>query len=220
MRIEGESARRSQSPLSSSTLSNGGKVKNGYTNGKVDTNGSASSPSSHKHTNGSTSLKPPASSVWYGHNREELTRILIQCLDEMGYSNAAQELSKESNYELEGPAVAAFRSAVVQGDWPEAEALLFGHGVMHVGFGGDGGRENDSAVAGNGDSKNTFRGLPLVEAADVREMLFALREQKYLELLESRDISAALLVLRQELTPLNEGSDRVHFLGGYDSTPS
>ncbi|KAI5211599.1 WD domain-containing protein, partial [Aureobasidium subglaciale] len=127
-----------------------------------------------------------SASHFYGHNRQEVTRIIIQSLSDLGYQDTAQQLSQESGYELEIPNVAAFRTAVQHGKWTEAEALLFG----------DASREP----------------LPLCEGAKRDEMLFLMRQQKYLELLELRDLSKALMVLRQELTPLHQDVPRLHAL--------
>ncbi|KAF9439113.1 hypothetical protein BGZ76_011351 [Entomortierella beljakovae] len=44
---------------------------------------------------------------------------------------------------------------------------------------------------------------------------FLIREQKFLELLEARQIKNALVVLRSELTPLNQNMERVHTLTSY-----
>jgi hypothetical protein len=54
--------------------------------------------------------------------------------------------------------------------------------------------------------------LILAEGADKHEMLFRLRQQKFLELLEERDLATALMVLRQELTPLNHDVAQLHAL--------
>lgn len=180
--------------------SNGLKGTNGTTNGAHDVSYDLHSP----HSNGDgVSLRPHHSRSWHGHGREEMTRILIQSLSDMGYHGAASQLSKESGYELEGPTVAAFRSAVLQGEWSEAEALLFGVDAP----------EADGADNGEGTWRlQGIKGLPLAETANKNEMLFALREQKYLELLEKRDLGSALMVLRQELTPLHQDTSRLHSL--------
>ncbi len=52
-----------------------------------------------------------------------MTRLIIQALDDLGYHGAANTLSRESGYEVESPAVALFRHAVLQGDWKEAEGM-------------------------------------------------------------------------------------------------
>jgi len=138
---------------------------------------------------------------WFGHDREEVARILIQSLTDLGYHQSARTLSKESGFELEGPEVAAFRHAVLNGEWADAEALLFG---------------NTDSVGGvplQGTGKGVewgMRGLTLSDEADKNEMLFWLRQQKYLELLERKDLGKALMVLRQELTPL--GQNNIHQL--------
>lgn len=133
---------------------------------------------------------------YFGHDREEVTRILIQALSDMGYHSAAQSVSRDSGYELESPTVAAFRSAVIHGSWMEAEEFLFGAALAT-----DSEQENES-----GD------GLVLVEGSDRDAMRFCIREQKYLELLELRDYRQALSVLRTELTPLNQDPQKLHFL--------
>ncbi|KAF9874837.1 putative WD domain-containing protein [Colletotrichum karsti] len=133
------------------------------------------------------------SSTYHGHNREEVTRILIQALSDMGYHGAAESVSRDSGYELESPTVAAFRNAVVNGDWGQAEELLYG-AVM----------SDDQSQQGNG--------LVLAPGSDRNVMRFWLRQQKFLELLEQRDTSRALMVLRTELTPLYQDTQKLHFL--------
>lgn len=141
-----------------------------------------------------------APSTYFGHDREEVTRILIQSLYDLGYDGAAAALSRESGFELESPAVAAFRSAVLDGQWAEAEHILL-----------ESFRPDEEADTEDGPSL-TWGKLALAENADKNEMLFCLRQQKFLELLEARDLGAALMVLRQELTPLNHNTAQLHAL--------
>ncbi|KAH0288773.1 WD domain-containing protein [Aureobasidium namibiae CBS 147.97] len=137
-------------------------------------------------SNGASDKLPPTATHFYGHNRQEVTRLLIQSLSDLGYQSTARQLSQESGFELELPNVAAFRSAVQNGHWSDAEALLFGDA--------------------------SHDGLPLCEGANRDDMVFLIRQQKYLELLELRDLSKALMVLRQELTPLHQDVARLHAL--------
>jgi hypothetical protein len=137
-------------------------------------------------SNGASDKHAPAAADFYGHNRQEVTRLIIQSLSDLGYQSTARQLSQESGFELEVPNVAAFRTAVHNGHWADAEALLFG----------DASRD----------------GLPLCEGAKRDDMVFLIRQQKYLELLELRDLSKALMVLRQELTPLHQDVARLHAL--------
>ena len=150
-------------------------------------------------TNGHSALESKPRLGYYGHDREEVSRILIQALTDLGYNNAATSLSQESGYDLESPAVAAFRSAVLQGDWTGAEELLFG------------GSTEEGGVSINGN------GLVLQDGVDKNVMRFWLRQQKFLELLEQRDTGAALMVLRLELTPLYQDTIKLHFLSRYGS---
>jgi WD40 repeat protein len=89
------------------------------------------------------------------------------------------------------------------GNWAETESLLFG----------------DSHVSGLGKPSGG-QGLPLVDGVDVDQLKFWIRQQKYLELLEGRNLSGALIVLRQELTPLNQDPDRLHALTSLLMCPS
>lgn len=160
---------------------------NGTGRPSVATNGS-SNANKYLYTSGK------ARPTYFGHDREEVTRILIQSLTDLGYNGAAASLSQESGYDLESPAVAAFRNAVLQGEWAEAEDLLY-----------DGSAE-DGGINSRGG------GLVLQEGSDKNLMRFWLRRQKFLELLEQKDTGRALMVLRLELTPIYQVTDKLHFL--------
>ena len=170
----------------------------------TSTNGHAAStngtPSMFRNGSSPTVSRGKASS-FFGHDREEVTRLLIQGLADLGYQGSADRLSQESGYEVESQTVAAFRYAVLQGDWLEAESLLFGTPPAE-----DGGGVSIS----NGQAHHT--GLRFAEGADQDELKFRLREQKYLELLEARKQTDALNVLRQELTPLHQDMGKLHHL--------
>lgn len=120
----------------------------------------------------------------------------------MGYSEAASSLSRESHYELESPSVAAFRQAILDGQWTDAEAILLGPYSC-----GD-----EMASAASSLLLDGPGGLVLAEGADKSQMLFRIRQQKFLEYLDRRDLSKALAVLRQELTPLNHDVHQLHSL--------
>ncbi len=168
-----------------------------YANGKSQQRSQAgtSSNGTHRPTvtlNGSSKSRVP--DKYLGHDREEVTRILIQALSDMGYHAAAESVSHDSGFELESPTVAAFRKAILEGNWSEAEQLLNGATVS-------GDRGNQS---GNG--------LVLANGADRNVMRFWIRQQKFLELLEERETGQALAVLRTELTPLYQDTQKLHFL--------
>ncbi|KAF7866814.1 hypothetical protein EAF04_005656 [Stromatinia cepivora] len=194
MRFDGESSNSNghsrplsngagASPLHKAALSNS---TNGAHSPSVAMNGSC--------TNGhsDTGIKP--TSTYFGHDREEVTRILIQALSDLGYNGAAGTLSQESGYDLESPTVAAFRNAVLQGEWAEAEELLFGGSTEEGGVG------------------IHVNGLVLRDGVDKNFMRFWIRQQKFLELLEQKDMGRAINVLRSELTPLDQDTPKLHFL--------
>ena len=158
------------------------------------------------YTNGSLqSTAKSRSSAFYGHDREEVTRLLIQGLGDLGYHGAADRLSEESGFEVENASVAAFRYAVLQGEWSEAEALLFGTPPLDEGGG---------VSISNGDSSH-HKGLQLAVNADVSALKFQIRKQKFLELLEEKDLGGAIMVLRQELTPLDQETKKLHTLARF-----
>jgi hypothetical protein len=165
-------------------------------------NGSKSSAAMNgsKHSNGRSQQVVKPTSSYFGHDREEVARILIQALGDLGYNEAAATLIGESGYELESPSVAAFRHAVLHGEWARAEDALFGRATCP----GEGG------VSVNGN------GLVLAPGAQKDVMRFWLRQQKFLELLEQRDTARALMVLRAELTPLYQDVTKLHFLSRYN----
>lgn len=203
----GRTSTNGSSQNGSSPHANGSARSNGDTNGF--------------HGNGFADAVATDKSPFYGHDREEVTRILLQSLSDLGYHGASEQLSRESGYQLEIPSVAAFRSAVQLGEWEEAETLLFGtenadqEGGVSLGNGNTAGspaslrKERQSFGGRNG---STQLGLPLSEGADITLLKFLIRQQKYLELLEQRDLGAALGVLRNELTPLKKDVERLHFL--------
>lgn len=155
---------------------------------------------------------------FFGHDREEVTRILLQSLSDLGYRDTARHLTEESGYELESPTVAGFRAAVLSGQWDEAEALLCGtdpaeqDGGVSLGNGHGGGAWRKGRASLGRQNGYSRQGLPLVEGADVTMLKFLIRQQKYLELLQSRDLNSALSVLRHDLTPLKRDVDRLHRL--------
>lgn len=150
--------------------------------------------SDHSQSNGASKKPVPVRPhKWEGHDREEVTRILIQGLIDMGYSDAAQSLIGESGFELESPSVASFRAAILDGDWNQAETILLGNSNPDVQE-----DQNDALI--------------LAEGGDRGQMLFWIRQQKFLELLDQRDLSHALMVLRTELTPLDHDIHQLHTL--------
>ena len=189
MRLDGETntSNGTSRPFSNGTVSPPRKTTPSYTS-----NGARKSPALNgtSSTNGHAKPRP----TYFGHDREEVTRILIQSLTDLGYNGAAASLSNESGYDLESPSVAAFRNAILQGEWTEAEELLFG------------GSTEEGGVSINGN------GLALQDGVDKNVMRFWIRQQKFLELLEKQDTGRALMVIRSELTPLYQDTNKLHFL--------
>lgn len=220
MRLDNDASIPLQSPSQSrsngsAALSPGrsGKISNGDSYNAAESNGSTEIFTNGNSTNNGTTLQK-----YFGHDREQVTRLLIQSLTDLGYHGAARTLCQESGCQLENPTVAAFRHAVLSGSWNEAEALLFGTSYDDAGgVGLDEGsgilsKAHGKAVRLSWSPSRRRGGLELAEGANENEMKFRMRQQKYLELLEGRDLGAALIVLRQELTPLHQDVRRLHLL--------
>ncbi|EPS40252.1 hypothetical protein H072_5931 [Dactylellina haptotyla CBS 200.50] len=133
-----------------------------------------------KAQNGDSASNGHLAPDYFGHDREEVTRLIIQSLYDLGYHDSARQLEEESSYPLESNEATRFRDAVENGQWKKVEDLL--------------------------------NVLELHEDADKNALLFELRQQKFLELLESKQLGRALKVLREELTPLHHNIDQLHFL--------
>ena len=184
--------------------SSSGLQKNGISNGanghSYPTNGVLS-----PHKNGFSPSKARTKTPdFFGHDREEVTRLLIQGLEDLGYEAAAERLSQESGYLVESPKVVALRQAIMEGKWLEAEALLFGSSSEPDGGG----------VSISNGNKHLFAGLELVEDADPDQMRFSVREQKFLEILKRGETVKALIVLQTELQPLHCDTRRLDLLSG------
>ncbi|KAK0915098.1 hypothetical protein LTR02_001449 [Friedmanniomyces endolithicus] len=212
MRLEHTHEHRIRPSTNGSSVNGSSPHTNGSSAKSTETNG--------YHSNGHAegAVRQHDASPFYGHDREEVTRILLQSLSDLGYHGAAKHLSSESGYELEIPSVAAFRNAVQQGQWEEAEALLFGHeaveldGGVLLGNGHGHARRRKSRASFGSQNGYARQGLPLAATADTTQLKFLLRQQKYLELLDNRELNAALNVLRNELTPLKRDIGRLHAL--------
>lgn len=177
-------------------------------NGSTTTQNGSTSPKQTKitsatngnHTqNGALNLKnglAKTRSTYVGHDTEEITRLCLQALSDLGYTKAVSTLSEESGFKLETAAVTAFRDAILHGQWDLAEEILFGSSDIHP---------------DHGDTSPQL-GLSLTEGANINAMKFCLRKQKFLELLEARQTTKALQVLRMELQPLRIDVRNVHFL--------
>lgn len=156
------------------------------------TNGTVQSQRTSKETSKLTS-------TYYGHDREEVTRMLIQTLYDLGYPSAADELVGCSGYKLESPAVSSLKGAIIDGRWKDAERLV----KQAVNASIEDGASNENAP------KTT---LLLSPGTNKTEMLFFIRRQRFLEELEKRQLHNALVILQKKLTPLDPGSEELHHL--------
>lgn len=119
---------------------------------------------------------------------QEIVRLIGQHLKNIGLERSAEALMQESGCCLEHPSATKFRRHVLSGDWTKADHDL---------------QELQTMVD------------PKTDRAGMSEMKFLLLEQKYLEFLEEGRPIDALHVLRNELTPLQHNTPRVHQLSSY-----
>lgn len=119
---------------------------------------------------------------------QEIVRLIGQHLKAVGLERSAAQLMEESGCLLEHPAAATFRQHVLAGDWSKAD-----HDLRQL--------------------HDLLRDQPQqVHPNSLVEMKFLVLEQKYLEALEAGRALDALHVLRNELTPLQHDTPRVHRL--------
>lgn len=109
--------------------------------------------------------------------KDEMVRLFIQALTDLGYTSSAATLETEAGYQVEEAFVTQFRQLVLEGCWGEVEQLL-----------------------------------AVLKIEDNPDVLFIIRQQKFLEQLEKRQPNLALTTLQTELTPLDSNIDRRHFL--------
>ncbi|XP_022899945.1 WD repeat-containing protein 26 [Onthophagus taurus] len=123
--------------------------------------------------------------VQLNRTNQDIVRLIGQYLKNEGLDRTAELLMIESGCRLDHPAAAKFRQHVMDGDWSKAD-----HDLQELKM--------------------------LLEGSNsLVEMKFLLLEQKYLEYLEDCKVLDALHVLRNELTPLQHNTDRVHQLSSF-----
>ncbi|KAJ1026768.1 hypothetical protein NDA16_002065 [Ustilago loliicola] len=209
-------------PPSHAESSNG--ASNGHRNGKSI----ATSSDDYAEVAAFTPLFP-GSSI----DRRELVKLTLQSLREMGYDSAAKTLENESGITLEHPSITAFRTAVLSGDWRNAERLLI-DGLTYAArrIQATRGQSSGSSLSleapassstatssssltatfesSNQDLIDTVLRRP--DQVSLRSIRFMLQKQRYLELLEARQTKKALNVLREKLTPLSHDTSQLHHL--------
>ena len=116
---------------------------------------------------------------------QDIVRLIGQHLRSLGMTRSVEMLMLESGCRLDHPAAAKFRQHIMNGEWSSAERDL-------------------------GEVQSL---LPDVKSLNI--MRFLILEHKYLEKLEEGHVIEALSVLRNELSPLNYDTDRVHQLSRY-----
>lgn len=136
--------------------------------------------------NGTNNFITPNPKINLDKTNRDIVRLIGQHLKIVGLNNTAELLMQESGCSLEHSSASKFRQHVLSGDWNKAD-----HYLQEL--------------------------QPMVEdkTSNIVEMKFLLLEQKYLEFLESSRPLDALHVLRNELTPLNHNTPRVHQLSSY-----
>ncbi|KAL1406407.1 hypothetical protein Q8F55_008106 [Vanrija albida] len=139
-------------------------------------------------------------------DREEIVRLMMQGLRDIGYQQTADVLAKESGFTLASQAALDFQAAVLGARWTEAIALLPDLGIA------------SSPASGLASSQSSIRSGKVkaqgsASASDHAKFLIA--QQKYLEYLEGGQQKKALAVLRNELATSATDSDALHDLSGY-----
>ncbi|BES94914.1 CTLH [Nesidiocoris tenuis] len=122
----------------------------------------------------------------FSQSDQDIVRLIGQHLKSIGLQQTADMLMRESGCRLDHPAAAKFRQHVMDGEWNKADNDL-----------------------------NELKPLLEKSSNSLAEMKFLILEQKYLEYLEDGRIIDALHALRNELTPLQHNTARVHEVSSY-----
>ncbi|EJT52339.1 negative regulation of gluconeogenesis-related protein [Trichosporon asahii var. asahii CBS 8904] len=146
-------------------------------------------------------------------DREEIVRLMLQGLEDLGYQQAASVLSKESGFTTSSPAAAEFQEAILGGRWSEALHLLPELGIV----------DHAASMAAETSSSRSSIASGKTKAADPAEAQspankarFLIARQKYLELLEGGQQKKALAVLRSELAAATtQDPEALHDLSGF-----
>lgn len=62
--------------------------------------------------------------TYYGFKKNEVTKLIIQSLHDLGYESIAQKLENQSGLTIDTQQVRSFRTALLNGEWEKAEELL------------------------------------------------------------------------------------------------
>ncbi|PLW22054.1 hypothetical protein PCASD_19446 [Puccinia coronata f. sp. avenae] len=140
-------------------------------------------------------------------DREEIVRLLLQSLKEIGYPAAAMTLEVESGFTLDpSPEITSFRQNILSGNWLAVNELLQREYLKYC----DPPDQNEPTSCQLSPTYNKHescdsriaKSLFGVDAHVLKLAIFLVMQEKYLELLESRQIRKALVVLRSEIAPL------------------
>ncbi|WVQ93433.1 hypothetical protein IAU59_000504 [Kwoniella sp. CBS 9459] len=142
--------------------------------------------------------------------REEVVRLMLQGLRDIGYHQAADVLEAESGYHLSTPAATDFQAAILGGRWSEALALLPELGIPMPAVTEP--QSSRSSIA-SGKTKAVTLGKGTGSVSD--QATFLIAQQKYLEYLEVGQQKKALSVLRSDLNRVARDSDVLHTLSSF-----
>ncbi|OXG46032.1 WD-repeat protein [Cryptococcus neoformans] len=143
--------------------------------------------------------------------REEVVRLVLQGLRDIGYHQSADVLEAESGYQLCDGAATDFQNAILGGRWSDALDLLPELGIPVSNPAAEAGPSSESSSvtsdkAGNGVMSGTSPG---------DQARFLISQQKYLEYLEVGQQKKALSVLRGELARVAKDQNVLHTLSGF-----
>ncbi|CAK9781241.1 WD40 repeat-like protein [Cutaneotrichosporon oleaginosum] len=144
-------------------------------------------------------------------DREELVRLMLQGLHDMGYHQAGEVLAKESGYTLATRAARDFEAAILGGRWAEATALLPAVGIAPA----PETSVNTSEPESSRNSISSSKTKATTHEHPIDRAKYLIARQKYLEFLEAGHQKKALYVLRNELAACAADSSSLHDLSGY-----
>jgi len=140
-------------------------------------------------SNGSSKNSSSKDKVLSGEEikQEELVRLMLQTLQDFGYSKAVQTLESESGIAFQNKSAMELCESIINGKWDKLDKTI---SSLHL------------------------------EKQTEKKTRFLVFQQKFLELLESKQTKLALECLRNEISPLGHDIKEVHKLSSLMLCPN
>lgn len=133
--------------------------------------------------------------------RSTWTRLVLRELYDLGYDRAAACLEREAAVQLQSPAMQSLQRFVLAQQWDQAIQLLQPAVTSNGGDRSNQDMENGDVV-NNGCKASS--GIRMASSDALRKASLLLLKQKYLSLVRTKQVQAALAMFQREIQPAYE----------------